>query len=96
MLPIAINPMVKELTQTEQSTNQEETSSIILFNDDHNSFEWVITSLMEVCDHAADQAEQCAWIVHYKGKYAVKSGSRKELRPRCEALLERGLTAELA
>ncbi len=88
--------MVKELSQTELATNQDESSQIILYNDDVNSFDWVIASLVEICDHTTDQAEQCAWIVHYKGKYAVKTGSRNDLKPRCTALLERGLTAELA
>ena len=88
--------MVKELIQTDSNVLEDETSRIILFNDDYNSFQWVIQSLVEVCEHTNDQAEQCAWIVHYKGKYAVKSGSRQELKPRCEALLERGLTAEIA
>lgn len=88
--------MVKELTHTEIDIDQDLNSRIVLFNDDYNSFDWVIKSLVEVCDHTADQAEQCALIVHYKGKYAVKTGSLKELKPRCEALNERGLTAELA
>jgi ATP-dependent Clp protease adaptor protein ClpS len=88
--------MVKELTLTEIETDQDFNSRIVLFNDDYNSFQWVIQSLVEVCDHTTDQAEQCALIVHHKGKYAVKTGSLTELKPRCQALNERGLTAELA
>lgn len=68
---------------------------IILFNDDVNTFEWVIISLMEVCNHTLEQAEQCAMITHYKGKCGVKSGSLDELKPMCTSLLERGLSAEL-
>jgi ATP-dependent Clp protease adaptor protein ClpS len=68
---------------------------IILFNDEVNTFDWVIVSLMEVCQHSAEQAEQCALITHYKGKCGVKSGSWDELKPRCENLLERGLSAEI-
>jgi ATP-dependent Clp protease adaptor protein ClpS len=68
---------------------------IILYNDDVNSFDFVITSLIKVCKHDAIQAEQCTYLVHYKGKCAVKRGSYEELEPMCTALLERGLTAEI-
>ena len=68
---------------------------IILYNDDVNTFDWVIASLIEVCEHVPEQAEQCAVLVHYKGKCAVKSGAYDELEPRCTNLLERGLSAEI-
>lgn len=68
---------------------------LVLYNDDVNTFDWVIQCLMEVCGHTAEQAEQCAWFVHYKGKYAVKHGSYTELEPRCTALLDRRLSAEI-
>jgi ATP-dependent Clp protease adaptor protein ClpS len=68
---------------------------IILFNDDVNSFDFVITCLIKVCKHDAIQAEQCTYLVHYKGKCSVKRGSYEELEPMCTALLERGLTAEI-
>jgi ATP-dependent Clp protease adaptor protein ClpS len=71
----------------------EETQRLVLWNDDVNTFEWVIECLMELCQHTAEQAEQCAWFVHFKGKYAVKHGSFQDLRPVCEALLDRGLSA---
>lgn len=69
---------------------------IVLFNDDVNTFDWVIQSLVEVCEHSLEQAEQCSIIVHYKGKCSVKSGTYKELEPMCTNLLERGLSAEIA
>ena len=69
---------------------------IVVHNDEVNSFDWVIQSLVEVCEHTSEQAEQCAWIIHTKGRYAVKSGSLTHLKPRCEALLDRGLSATLA
>ena len=56
---------------------------IILYNDDVNTFDHVIKTLIAVCEHTAQQAEQCAMIVHYNGKCAVKSGSYKELEPKC-------------
>lgn len=69
--------------------------SIILFNDDVNTFEWVIDSLIDVCGHTAEQAEQCAWITHLKGKCEVKNGTYEELKPMCTELLNRGLSAEI-
>ena len=71
------------------------TYNIVLYNDDVNTFDWVIDSLVELCDHSPEQAEQCALLVHYKGKCQVKSGSYNELKPICEALLDRGLSAKL-
>jgi ATP-dependent Clp protease adaptor protein ClpS len=68
---------------------------LILFNDDVNTFDFVIETLMDVCGHDAVQAEQCATLVHYKGKCGVKRGSFDELKPKCEALLEKGLSATI-
>jgi ATP-dependent Clp protease adaptor protein ClpS len=68
---------------------------LVLFNDDHNTFDFVIGTLIEVCEHDPQQAEQCALIAHFKGKCAVKSGSFSELRPPCEEMLLRGLTVEI-
>lgn len=70
-------------------------AQIIVFNDDHNTFEWVIKCFEEVLRHAHEQAEQLALIIHFKGKATVKTGPRSELVPQCEALLDRGLSAEL-
>ncbi|PUZ24691.1 ATP-dependent Clp protease adaptor ClpS [Chitinophaga costaii] len=66
---------------------------LIVWNDHVNTFDWVIQSLMEVCGHAFEQAEQCALIIHNNGKYAVKEGNFNQLRPLCEALLDRGINA---
>jgi ATP-dependent Clp protease adaptor protein ClpS len=71
------------------------TSQLIVWNDDVNSFEWVIECFIKVLGHSTEQAEQLSLIIHYKGKATVKSGSRAELIPYCEALLERGLSAEV-
>ncbi len=68
---------------------------IILHNDDVNTFDHVISCLMEICGHDPIQAEQCAWIVHNNGKCAVKRGTFDQLEPRCTALLERGLSADI-
>jgi ATP-dependent Clp protease adaptor protein ClpS len=68
---------------------------IVLFNDDVHTFDFVIDSLIEVCEHSLEQAEQCTYLVHYKGKCAVKTGEYDELKPSCTQLLQRGLSAEI-
>jgi len=68
---------------------------IILFNDEVHTFEFVINSLIDVCEHTSEQAEQCTYLVHYKGKCAVKTGEYDELKPRCTRLLNLGLSAEI-
>ena len=82
----------EEVDVLEKEVNQHE---IILYNDDVNTFDFVINSLINVCDHTTEQAEQCTWLVHFKGKCTVKTGELKDLKPRCSKLLELGLSAEL-
>lgn len=68
---------------------------LIIWNDEVNTFEWVITTLIEVCGHSEEQAEQCAFIIHTKGKYAVKNGDYNTLRPMCDSIIERGIGATI-
>ncbi|MBS1760374.1 MAG: ATP-dependent Clp protease adaptor ClpS [Bacteroidetes bacterium] len=75
------------LTQAESPCN------LIVWNDEVNTFEWVIETLMEICGHSVEQAEQCAYIIHFKGKYAVKNGTYDDLKPQCDAITERGINA---
>lgn len=82
----------EEVDVLEKEINQHE---IVLFNDDVNTFDHVIDSLIDVCDHTLEQAEQCSILVHYKGKCTVKTGEYKDLEPRCSKLLQLGLSAEL-
>lgn len=70
-------------------------SQLIVWNDDVNTFEWVITTLVEICGHTHEQAEQCAYLIHYKGKYAVKKGEFETLKPMCDAILDRGINATI-
>lgn len=77
----------KEVTKDEHE--------IILHNDDFNTFDHVIKCLVEICKHSTVQAEQCTWLVHYKGECSVKTGSIDKLEPIYKALLDHGLTAEL-
>jgi ATP-dependent Clp protease adaptor protein ClpS len=89
------------MTQTEICTDNivlEELidqKDLIVFNDDVNSFDHVIATLIKVCKHTEIQAEQCTWIIHYKGKCQVKRGIYEKLEPICTALLDRGLSAEI-
>ena len=80
----------------EESIDLDNSHAIILYNDDENSFDHVIDSLVDICKHEPMQAEQVAWIVHTKGKCDVKSGEKRKLIPICNELLRRGLTAELS
>ncbi len=68
---------------------------LIVFDDDVNSFDHVIATLIKICKHTEIQAEQCTWIIHYKGKCQVKRGVFEKLEPICTALLDRGLSAEI-
>jgi ATP-dependent Clp protease adaptor protein ClpS len=70
-------------------------NSILLYNDQVNTFDHVIDSLCKYCDHDSVQAEQCAWIVHNNGKCLVKSGAYDDLLPICNALKDNGLSAQI-
>ena len=70
-------------------------NEIVLYNDDVNTFDHVIDTLIYACDHTPEQAEQCSIIVHYKGKCTVKTGDYDDLKPRCSMLLDAGLSAEI-
>ncbi|HPF12132.1 MAG TPA: ATP-dependent Clp protease adaptor ClpS [Flavobacteriaceae bacterium] len=74
---------------------EDQENQIVLYNDDVNTFDHVIETLVNTCEHTPIQAEQCALIVHYKGKCTVKSGSYEDLKPRCSKLLDAGLSAEI-
>ena len=82
----------EEVVVLEKEANQHH---IVLHNDEVNTFDFVINSLINVCEHTEEQAEQCTWLVHFKGKCTVKTGELKELEPRCSKLLSLGLSAEL-
>lgn len=72
-----------------------EDSALVVFNDDVNTFDHVSNVLIKVCEHSVEQAEQCTLIIHYKGKCAVKKGSFKDLKPKCEAILDAGIQATI-
>ena len=72
-----------------------ELRNLVVYNDDINTFDHVITTLMTVCGHQPEQAEQCTLLIHYKGKCAVKVGTYEELEPMCTAIHDRGISADV-
>lgn len=74
---------------------EDEVYKIILWNDEVNTFDYVIDALVDICEHTLEQAEQCTFLVHYKGKCTVKTGSLEKLKPMHEKLLSRSLTSEI-
>ncbi|MBL7745405.1 MAG: ATP-dependent Clp protease adaptor ClpS [Chitinophagaceae bacterium] len=85
--------LIDSSSDTDVLTSPDEPCSLIVWNDEVNTFEWVIETLIEVCGHSYEQAEQCSYIIHFKGKYAVKEGAYDDLKPLCDAITERGIGA---
>jgi len=83
----------QQFVETDVLTLNEEPFSLIVWNDEVNTFEWVIETLIQVCGHSNVQAEQCAYLIHFKGKYAVKNGTYDDLKQDCDAITERGIGA---
>lgn len=93
-------PYLNTLTETEVKEDVEvisvdEKHELIVFNDEVNTFDHVIETLVEVCEHSLEQAEQCTWIIHYKGKCTVKMGSFDDLLSKRTAICDRGINAEV-
>jgi len=68
---------------------------LIVWNDEVNTFDWVIETLIEVCQHTPEQAEQCTLIIHFKGKCAVKNGDYDTLKGMCDRITDRGIGATI-
>ena len=79
----------------EEDVLTDELRDLIVFNDEVNTFDHVIQTLIKVCKHTPEQAEQCTWIIHYKGKCTVKVGAFDELAPMRNAICQRGISAEV-
>lgn len=86
---------LQELELEDVKAKEEDLKHLILYNDDVNTFEFVTETLVKVCRHDVLQAEQCTYLVHFTGKCSVKTAHYNKLKPMCEALLERGLTAKI-
>tara|TARA_B100000941_G_scaffold176070_1_gene126013 strand:- start:289 stop:561 length:273 start_codon:yes stop_codon:yes gene_type:complete len=87
--------LVKVKVEKKNKKDLSKSLEIILFNDDVNTFDYVINKLVTICGQTLEQAEQCTYIVHYSGKCSVKRGTFNELKPICLKLLDAGLTAEI-
>lgn len=70
-----------------------EHAQLVVYNDDHNTFDWVIQCFMEVLNHTVEQSEQLALLIHFKGKATVKTAPKSVLKPKKDALVDRGLSA---
>jgi ATP-dependent Clp protease adaptor protein ClpS len=85
----------RELEDTDLMFAVEDAYSLVVWNDEVNTFDWVIQTLVEICRHTEEQAEQCAMLIHYNGKYAVKKGDFDTLKPMCAAITDRGISATI-
>lgn len=86
---------VKELIEVLEDTIEDHPFDLVVYNDDYNTFDHVINTLIKVCKHAPQQAEQCTWIIHYRGKCSVKKGNYAELDPMKNAILDAGIDAKI-
>jgi ATP-dependent Clp protease adaptor protein ClpS len=90
-----LDTRVKESSDLDLLTETKTGYQLIVWNDNVNTFDWVIKALVDICGHSAEQAEQCAIFIHHKGKYAVKDGDYDTLKPMREAITERGIDATI-
>ena len=86
---------VEEEVLVEEITTIEDVRDLIVYNDDFNTFDHVIQTLIKVCKHDVHQAEQCTYLIHYKGKCSVKKGAYEELKPMREGITEAGIKAAI-
>jgi ATP-dependent Clp protease adaptor protein ClpS len=82
-------------TDVLEITETTELMELVVFNDDFNTFEHVIHTLIKVCRHSVEQAEQCTWIIHYRGRCTVKKGTFDFLKPMRDAICEAGIDAKI-
>jgi ATP-dependent Clp protease adaptor protein ClpS len=85
----------KELVEVLDAVEITDRKDLVVFNDDFNTFEHVIETLIAICRHSLEQAEQCTWIIHHKGKCTVKTGSFEELNPMRQGICEKGIDAKI-
>ena len=88
-------PGIHALEEVESVIQDTEIFSLVVFNDDFNTFDHVIDTLIEVCKHTQEQAEQCTILIHHKGKCTVKNGDFETLAPMCTSICQRGISAEV-
>jgi len=90
---MAYESELEELVEVEELTGNEDKKSLVVFNDDHNTFDHVIETLIKICKHDPMQAEQCTMLIHYKGKCSVKEGGYYFLKPMKEGIADAGIKA---
>lgn len=88
-------PLHREEIEVDLLEEEVDLRDLVVFNDDINTFDHVIDTLIRVCKHTAEQAEQCTWLIHYKGKCTVKSGSFEDLKPYRDGIREAGIDAKI-
>ncbi|MFK7934996.1 MAG: ATP-dependent Clp protease adaptor ClpS [Saprospiraceae bacterium] len=93
MLEFATVEELEEVAVEDETTDVGDRSQLIVYNDDHNTFDWVIECFTEILKHGSQQAEQLAMLIHFKGKATVKTDTFKVLKPKKDALVDRGLSA---
>jgi ATP-dependent Clp protease adaptor protein ClpS len=89
------SPDIQEAPVVEDEILGDTGIRLVVHNDEVNTFDWVIESLVKICRHSMQQAEQCAYIIHHRGKYAVKEGAERDLNPMRRGLVDRGINATL-
>jgi ATP-dependent Clp protease adaptor protein ClpS len=96
-MPVSFSykPLTESQVDLDVLTDSSTGFNLIVWNDEVNTFEWVIDTLIEICCHSQEQAEQSAMLIHYKGRYAVKSGSYDLLKPQCDAINDRLINATI-
>lgn len=87
--------LIEEDILVEDVVENGEVAHLVVFNDDYNTFEWVIESFIKICKHNEQQAEQLSMIIHFKGKATVKTATMEVLRPMKDGLIDRGLSAHI-
>ncbi len=92
---LSYQPHTESVSDTDTLTLTEPPCTLLVWNDEVNTFEWVIETLIEVCGHSQEQAEQCAMLIHTRGKYAVKNGTYDRLKPQCDAITDRQIGATI-
>lgn len=90
---ILTNRELEEILLEEMETSLGKKADLIVYNDDFNTFDWVIQCFMEVCNYTFDQSEQLSILIHFKGKATIKSGNMEMLKPIKDSLVDRGLSA---
>lgn len=90
-----VKPVYREEIAVEVLEEDIDAKDLVVFNDDVNTFDHVISVLIRVCKHTPDQAEQCTLLIHFKGKCAVKSGLFEELKPMRDGICEAGIDAKI-